>query len=440
MNFSSWFAKSTWRLDRYEWACVIVASFATGLIVSTAWAAATATLLLLFAPIALLLVSKEGFACCDFEPVDGLVVFVIGYAAVSTTWAADAYYSARAFWPITLAMGIVVVARNTFPILPHTWLGHLGRAAVVAYCATLTFLLIEETTDHALKRVLFWPFQAIHWSNGGPVVDWQHVSRVVPYQTNRNVMTAVFLIWPVLLLLRTQIDRGAFKAMRLLLLVAVTATVAQSHHQAAIVALIVGAATFGIARLNLNFAVVAVAVFWIASFVAAVPVAQLIYKHGWHTAETLQPSFRHRVVFWKYTADRILERPTFGVGLGSTQPLNEARKHVAETVPGTSFLLETGVHPHSIYLQVLYELGIIGAALVLVLGLGVIRAIHDMSLPMQAPYMLALFASWSAQSAFSFGLAEAWFIFVLVFAICLSFAAAALQRSMQPGARDLSIS
>lgn len=432
MNVSNWFAREAWLLDRDEWVVVVSASLAVGLATTTAWATVAATVILLLGPGLLLFIRGRSLMPAEPTAADGALLVLGCFAVLSVTWAADYYWWARAIWPLFGALLAVAAARMVFGALPANWLEHGCRAMLVTYCVILAYSLFEESSGHAIKYVVFWPFQAIGLRDGGLVVDWNHVSKVVAYRTNWNMTVLCFLVWPILLILRLKVSRPDFRVGRLIILIALAATVAQSHHQAAVAALLAGGIAFGAARLNLRLAAIAVAVAWVAAFVVVVPLALKAYDSGLQRSESLPLSFRHRVVFWKATADRVGERPVLGVGAGSSHPLNEAGKATAQEAPGTPFLLETGAHPHNVYLQVIYELGIIGAILMAGAGLFVLFTAVQVG-GGYAPYNLAAFATWAVQSAFSFGLFEAWYVFAMALAVCMLVAAQAFWRRRRQG-------
>ncbi|MEO1608495.1 MAG: O-antigen ligase family protein [Pseudomonadota bacterium] len=424
MNVLPWFDRETWRLDRYEWMLVAAGSLGVGLVTVIAWSTPFATFLFLVLPAVLLFITGQPLGQLELTRLGVWAGITILYVTLSIFWSADFMWTLDALWPLYGSIAAVGLGLSAFRAPPVNWLAHLCRAALISYCICLSFALIEQTTDHAIKRILFWPFQAIHLVDGDIAINWEHVSKVRPHRSNWSVTLLIFLAWPLLIFLETQLKPAEFRIGRLLLMLALAATVLQSDHQSAMVAYVAGWIIFAIARLNFRIAVLLTAFAWVAAFIIFIPITKLAYQNDLHLSEQQLPaSFRHRIVLWKFTVDKIAEKPVFGVGAGATHPLNEARKDVAEKVPGTDFLMETGTHAHNIYLQVLYELGIVGTVLLAILGLLVIAAIFSLGQNMNGSYFLALFATWAAQSGFSFGLFEAWYVFAITFAVCLAIAA-----------------
>ena len=304
----------------------------------------------------------------------------------------------------------------------------MTRTVLVCFIVLLIYGLIEETFDHQIKRVLFWPFQAVRLTEGAVVVDWDHVSRVRAYRTNWNMTTATLLLWPVLLLARSHLDHADYRWLAPLMIAGVIAMVAQSQHQTAAVAIVTATIVYGLASISFRALSALVALGWLATILAVVPASQMAFERQVHLEPSLSVSLRHRIVLWKYTADRIIERPVLGVGIGSTGPLDAARGDKLPTIPGTRFEVRTGHHPHNIYLQVLYEFGIVGAILLLAFGWHVLWLIGRLPEP-ERPAYLAAFVTAAVTSLSSFGLFEVWYASALALGASTLWLASRLRRA-----------
>jgi O-antigen ligase len=77
--------------------------------------------------------------------------------------------------------------------------------------------------------------------------------------------------------------------------------------------------------------------------------------------------------------------------------------------PGSQFHLSTGAHSHNVYLQTWYETGAVGAALLLLSGLLIVRELAQA--PQRAqPYLYSTFATCALLGGTSFGLWQPWFM------------------------------
>lgn len=143
------------------------------------------------------------------------------------------------------------------------------------------------------------------------------------------------------------------------------------------------------------------------------------------TLPWLFPSAQERIVIWGYTSEQVMKAPLLGVGINSARVLHQKERAHAPRAEGSPFKLTTGVHSHSGYLQTWYEAGAVGAALLLGIGLLILRALTHATSGAQ-PYLLATFASCALVGALSFSLWQPWFIASFGFAAL--FAGLGLER------------
>jgi O-antigen ligase len=114
-----------------------------------------------------------------------------------------------------------------------------------------------------------------------------------------------------------------------------------------------------------------------------------------------------------------LQAPWFGVGARTTYVLGPLlEKEMEVTHPDERFERTLSAHSHSVYLQTWFELGLIGATLLTLLGLAVLQAIRSLARPLQ-PYAYATFVSVAAMAASSYGMWQIWFVSMFGFAAAL---------------------
>lgn len=174
------------------------------------------------------------------------------------------------------------------------------------------------------------------------------------------------------------------------------------------VAFLVGGLTFLAGTLCPRFVRVFVATVWISAFILFIPAALALKAAGLQESKYLSLSARERVVIWSVTAHHILQNPLAGIGANASRgfaKLQGPRLAVERTPLGQP----TFVHPHSAYLQIWYELGAPGAALLMGLGLAIINRIANLR-PEFQPYAFGQFSSVSALIASSFGLWQYWLL------------------------------
>jgi O-antigen ligase len=138
-----------------------------------------------------------------------------------------------------------------------------------------------------------------------------------------------------------------------------------------------------------------------------VPVVLLAYRADLHTADWLSVNARARVIIWAATAEQARQHPFLGVGAGSTKRLGDMRPK--EERPGHVLPWSTSLHAHNVYLQTWYELGFIGAILLLTLGLSLLSSISQLS-PTSQGFALSTFVSGATIAGLSWGMWQPWFM------------------------------
>jgi O-antigen ligase len=174
----------------------------------------------------------------------------------------------------------------------------------------------------------------------------------------------------------------------------------QSDHQSSQIALVLSPLFFTVAKLWPKKIGPSVAAVWILGFALALPISFALYRSDLHMAQWLPTSARARVIIWDYTAERVLKHPVLGIGVDSTRSLNQ--RQIAEQPKGFIFKRTTAWHAHDFFLQVWFELGLIGV--VLLGGTGVMLLLRISALPLQVqPYAAATFAVFLAVATFCMG-------------------------------------
>jgi O-antigen ligase len=119
-------------------------------------------------------------------------------------------------------------------------------------------------------------------------------------------------------------------------------------------------------------------------------------------------SAHHRLIIWKFTADRIAEKPIAGWGYDSSR-----------AIPGSTALLNTAspalpLHPHNGLLQWWLELGVVGAALGGAFLIALLRAIGRMGGATERAAALGLYAGAMTVVNLSFGIWQGWWVATLL--------------------------
>jgi O-antigen ligase len=219
-------------------------------------------------------------------------------------------------------------------------------------------------------------------------------------------------------------------------LITATALAAFSAHETTKLALLLSFLGFALAQLSAKWAWRLLYAVWIVILVGAVPLALLAHRGGLDKAGWIQDSGRARIILWGVTAERTLENPILGIGVDSTREIDAELAKTAVKEKGAPFALRTGRHAHNVYLQTWFELGAVGAALMLVAGLVLFHRLYDV--PERArPHVFAAIIAGVVMAGLSWGLWQPWLaaaysLLALSLAVAIRYAATGATEFWRP--------
>ncbi len=211
---------------------------------------------------------------------------------------------------------------------------------------------------------------------------------------NRGATAMVMMAWPAAALLWR---RGSVWGVAILF-AAVAAMLGLMESNSAILGAIAGLAAASVSLLHRKAGRAMVVLVTIVALAGTTLAAQEMFRRDWQNAEWLDGSARHRVEIWNYTADWIVQKPLTGWGFDASRAF---RKDRLSDGNGTRQLLP--LHPHNAPLQILLELGAVGAAIVFVLLMLLAGRISRLPRPERICGQ-ALFVSTLAISCAAYGL------------------------------------
>lgn len=310
-----------------------------------------AVALIITAPRRLLVAAKP------LWPLATLWLAITAFALLSATWSILPRHSlvegAR-----FLAIGIEgLIALAAARALTADESARVGTMAAIGAALGASLLLFEWATGAALAHWLH------GWSSGVAVNDSRY---------DRGATTLVLILWPAALALRRR------RILQIVIAVAAGLSVFVMVSAASLVALIAGLVSFAVARCAPRFVAGALAATLIAG-AALLPVVVPTYQTTvqiQHDAPWIKGSGIHRLLIWRFAAERIADRPLLGWGMDASRELPGGKRDFGTTLPG----IELGpghdalpLHPHDTLLQWRVELGIPGTVLCLAL---VVWALH----------------------------------------------------------------
>lgn len=312
-----------------------------------------------------------------------------------------------------------------------------GAVTQVAQGILIGFLIgglysaFETISSEELSRITLTYFPFLERGMGKHVVlkNGTAIKMSGAHMTRVSFEFALFLIPAILAALTT--TRGY---MRWVCLSAITAfsvvVLLWSRSQTAQLAVLLTFATLAVAVYYRDFMRRIIAAGFLLVLVLIVPIALSLYAADLHKSPNLFTSARARIIIWDYTAKRVLENPILGVGTYSTRFIHAAR--IAKEPTWAKDLLvrpETRDHPHCVYLQVWYELGVIGALLFGWMGLMILRAAKSFDASVQ-PFLLTQFAMTMLLIGPTYGMWQTWFQFSIA-AATIALAACALGKTRE---------
>jgi O-antigen ligase len=321
------------------------------------------------------------------------------------------------------ALGLWATLSGSWSIIPGHSAFEGGRFLVVSGCGVILFadgLAAGPAERRRIARALIagavvaLALLAIERFAGEPILRWWHGGDASDAQLlahyDRGVTLLVLLMAPIAVSTEN-------KWLRLALIAATVAAAALMSSAAALTAALVGLAVCAVARLAPR-SVAAAMIAGMIALGAAIPLATPSYSAvlSLHDhAPWIKWSGIHRLLIWRFAADRVAERPVLGWGMDSSRAIPGGKTDFNELLPTLHYpdRAETlPLHPHDAALQWQLELGIPGLAL----GLAVIvAAIYSIGWraplsPQARAVALGLTAGAAVIGLLSFGIWQAWWL------------------------------
>jgi O-antigen ligase len=332
------------------------------------------------------------------------------YLLINCTWS----LSPAAAYSEVACLGLFIAALYATVAVLRVTQAPLLRAMATGFVAAMllggAFLCFETFSGQAVHRLILafapsWKPPVAHLRMEG-----QRVAFLEPHLLNRSMTALSLLIWPAALAIIGL--GGEARKQRLLLLLGLAVIVAaifRSEHGTSKLAFIGAAATYGLCLLVPTATRRLVIAAWIAATLFVAPLASLAYAKQLYLASWLPRTAGMRLVIWGYTSGQIHKAPLLGVGVSSARTLSHGDDAHPVFAPGSDFRVTTGWHSHNAYLQTWFETGAIGAALLLVFGLLVLRSVAASPAALR-PYLYATFVSCALMANSSFSLWAPWFL------------------------------
>jgi O-antigen ligase len=352
------------------------------------------------------------------------LALLLFYALASAAWGLDPPGTLLA---VALAM---LVALGTIALMqlfveePLGNLLHMGEGVWAAYVVGLLYLLIELASDQGIKLWLYNQIGLSQLDLSHPgMYEWSsgRLVAISDEEIKRNIAPLTLFLWPAVLAALGTFTRDRGLAVATAIVALAGTVVMLATHGTSKLAFAGALLVFALASFAPRLTGRAIVAGWVVVCVAVLPAALIAHRLDLHNAAWLEPSTRHRIIIWNYTAEQVLSAPWLGVGARTTYVLGPRLERTLPAPPDEQALASFGIrrtlstHSHSVYLQTWFELGLVGATLLTLLGLAILQAIRGLAVPLQR-YAYATFASAAIMAASSYGMWQIWFI--AMFGLC----------------------
>ena len=312
---------------------------------------------------------------------------LVVWCAIASAWSEDSMRSLV----LSLRVAVILAAGLVlFPIaaaLDDVARKRIGRWLVAGFGLSLALVAVETGLDYPLLRLF-------KTAEAGKEAVW----------FNRGAVALALIVWPVTALLWV---RGlGWKALALPVALGVASLFMESA--AATLGLAAGVITVLLALCHRKIGLAITVAAGALAFVAMPFAAREMHGNRWHRAEWLAPSAQHRVEIWDFSVQRIAERPLLGWGF-------DASRHMQALYPDPS---DTGrdvaaLHPHSAPLQIMLELGAVGAVIALAVLWFIARRLDRVSGQARI-FGQALFVAAFAIGSVAYGAWQNWWLALLL--------------------------
>ena len=352
----------------------------------------------------------------------GLVILLL----LAVIFAVPAYWRAHRRFPVpALHISIALVLLVVWCAIASSWSFDPSRSVVLAlriaviFAAGMLLFPVAASMDGAARArigcwlvggfVLILVFMAVEIGLGYPSIhafreDGSGNEMVL---FNRGAVAMALIVWPVAAFLW---GRGlGWAALLVPLVLGIASFFLESA--AATLGFVAGVATFLLVVCHRRAGRVVTIGAGILLFVGMSFAAWQMHDHGWQRAGWLVGSAQHRVEIWNFSADRIAEKPLLGWGFDSARHIGERFFEAGEA--GEAGRLIVSLHPHNAPLQVMLELGAIGAVIALALLWLVAHRLD--TLPSRTrEFAQSLFIATFAVACVAFGTWQNWWLALMV--------------------------
>ncbi len=348
----------------------------------------------------------------------------------------------KPLWPLAalwLALAAFALLSATWSILPGHSLVEGARFFAIGVEGLVALAAARALSPHdgwsvgatvAIGAALGAGFLLLEWASGGAPAPWTHVwaggTDIDLSRYDRGVTLAVLTLWPAVAALHRR------RPLQVAVAVAVAVAAFCLSSAASLLALMAGVVAFAVG-LRLPRLVAGVLTIGLVAAAVALPAVVPRYETTvrlHQAAPWIKPSGIHRLLIWRFAAERIADRPLLGWGMDASRALPGGHQDFSKMLPSLS--LSTGadalpLHPHDAVLQWRLELGIPGTLLCLAIVVWALYRVGWRFAAAREAQAAAL--GWATAvltiGLLSFGVWQAWWVSAILLTAALLAASAA---------------
>lgn len=332
---------------------------------------------------------------------------LFGFATVSALWSDKPLETVGWVTGTALAAAGCGIGVRYLLLEPRSNALHIAEGLWIGFLAGLLYLGTEALTDQAIKIFVYnlvglkpgqlKPLDHFIWKQGRLV-------GIDGFDLTRSFTAVPLIVWgAILAILGSQRHKFA-KPLAWATYLLTLSVILAGNNETTKVAIIIGSVSFAIACWSKMWSSRLLRASWIVACLAIVPITLGLYRANLHNAPWVQSTAQHRIIIWNRFTEETMKRPVLGVGAGMAYWNFDPHK---EAIKGEAWARYSR-DVHCVFLQIWFELGVVGAVLLSLLGLAIIQRIDRLSASI-VPYGHASFASAAAILGSSYGLWRPWF-------------------------------
>lgn len=391
------------------------------------------------------------------EGASAALLAFAGAALVSALWSPDAGLTvAKAALLALTTMGTLLAARAARRAAAGT-VAVACMALIAVYLVLAAHTVFEVLTDQKLLKLYYNLLDGMQRFDEQKLVFADgKVAFVNEIFINRRVLVVTLLSLPAWIGAGDLSGSGQRMAVRAAIGAVLVVILFASKHETSKLAIVCGGIAILAATWSAKASLALLATLWLTATLLVVPVSLAIGGSRADEAAWVPYSAAERIRIWRHTAKRAIERPILGHGAASTPVHFEAESRARtqraaaqrDALQPDSASKETiivhqgdrlGPHAHNIYLQIWFEMGLLGAALLAAAGLAMLGAIWRIPRRQWQIAGLVQFSAVAASAATGYSLWQPWFqslvaLSVIFFVIAVSSIGLGRTSASQPEA------